>query len=260
MKLLNLGCGRHYHPAWINVDFHSVGPGVISHNLYSPLPFAGNSFDVVYHSHVLEHFPRRYAPVFIRECFRILKVGGVIRVVVPDFEQLARLYLDLLAKALQGDGEAQERYAWITIEMFDQMVRNEPGGEMLRYWRQDPMPAESFVLERSGSEIKIALDALRNSSAPRPPEPKKENGFHDEADSEQVGRFRLAGEVHQWMYDRYSLGVLLRDAGFQDIRVCRADESCIPNLDEFLLDLEAGGSIRKPDSLFMEAKKPKEPG
>jgi hypothetical protein len=62
------------------------------------------------------------------------------------------------------------------------------------------------------------------------------------------------------MYDRYSLGVLLRNTGFQDIRVCRADESFIPNFNEYLLDLEADGSIRKPDSLFMEAQKPKEPG
>jgi len=258
MKLLNLGCGRRYHPAWVNVDFQSTGPGVISHNLYSTLPFPDDIYDVVYHSHLLEHFRRGFAPVFLSECFRILKPGGVIRVVVPDFERLARLYLELLEKALQGDDEAKRRYDWIAIEMFDQMVRHESGGEMLRYWRQNPMPAESFVWERSGSEIKIALDALRNSSAPRPPESKKENGFYDGPDFEQVGHFRLAGEVHQWMYDRYSLGVLLRNAEFQDIRVCRADESFIPNLNEYLLDLEADGSIRKADSLFMEAKKPKE--
>jgi predicted SAM-dependent methyltransferase len=257
MKLLNLGCGHRYHPAWINVDFHSTGPGVISHNLYCPLPFADNIYDYVYHSHVLEHFPRRFAPVFLRECFRVLKPDGVIRVVVPDLEKLARLYLSLLENALTEDDEAKKRYDWIVIEMLDQMVRHDSGGEMLRYWRQDPMPAESFVRERVGSEIKIALGAIRNSSAPRPSESKKENGFHDWPDSEQVGRFRLAGEVHQWMYDRYSLGVLLRNAEFQDIRICRADESFIPNLNEYRLDLEADGSIRKPDSLFMEAKKPK---
>jgi hypothetical protein len=76
-----------------------------------------------------------------------------------------------------------------------------------------------------------------------------------ELDTRQISQFRLSGEVHQWMYDRYSLGVLLRDAGFQNIQVCRADESDIPNFGSYLLDIEADGSVRKPDSLFMEARK-----
>jgi hypothetical protein len=34
----------------------------------------------------------------------------------------------------------------------DQMVREESGGEMLKYWQQNPMPAEEFVIERTGRE------------------------------------------------------------------------------------------------------------
>jgi hypothetical protein len=254
MKLLNLGCGRRYHPAWTNVDFHSMGPGVISHNLYCPLPFADNIFDVVYHSHLLEHFPRRFAPPFLQECSRVLKPGGATRVVVPDFERLTRLYLDLLEKARQGDGEAKKQYDWVLIEMFDQMVRHEPGGEMFRYWKQKPMPAESFVLERCGSEVKTALEALHNSTVPVIESGKREC-FPIDLAADQIGRFRLSGEVHLWMYDGYSLGALLKEAGFQDIAYCRADESTITDFQTYRLDVEADGSVRKPDSLFMEARK-----
>jgi predicted SAM-dependent methyltransferase len=256
MKLLNLGCGHCYHPDWVNVDFRSTGPGVIAHNLNHGVPFADSSFDAVYHSHLLEHFPKRYAPVFLQECFRVLKPGGIIRVAVPDLEQIARLYLDLLEKALQDDKEAQKRYDWIMLEVFDQMVRNQPGGEMLNYWKQNPMPAESFVIERLGSEVLNALAVLRNPANSGPtPEPEAGLGFEEELNANQIGQFRLSGEIHQWMYDRYSLGALLRDAGFQNIRVCQADESDIPNFNSYRLDIEADGSVRKPDSLFMEAQK-----
>lgn len=228
----------------------------MAHNLSHGIPFADNSFDAVYHSHLLEHFPKRYAPVFLQECFRVLKPDGIIRVVVPDLEQIARLYLCLLEKAIQDDEEAQKRYDWIMLEMFDQMVRNQPGGEMLTYWKQNPMPAESFVFERCGSEVLNALAVLRNPSISAPaPESKVSPILDEEPDPRQMGQFRLSGEIHQWMYDRYSLGVLLQNAGFQNTRICRADESNIPNFNSYLLDIKADGSVRKPDSLFMEAKK-----
>ena len=255
MKRLNLGCGHRYHPDWINVDFRSTGPGVISYNLYQRLPFTEDSFDVVYHSHLLEHFPKRFAPVFLQECLRVLKPRGIIRIVVPDLEQIASLYLTSLEKALQGDKEAQKRYEWIILEMFDQMVRNQSGGEMLNYWKQNPMPAEPFVIERCGSEVLNALAVLRNLANPAPPEPQEGTILEKDLDPKKIGEFRLSGEVHQWMYDRYSLGLLLQKAGFQSVRVCQADQSDIPAFDTYLLDLEANGSVRKPDSLFMEARK-----
>ncbi|MCX8042747.1 MAG: methyltransferase domain-containing protein, partial [Desulfobacterota bacterium] len=254
-KLLNLGCGNRYHPDWVNVDVRSNGNGVISHDLKKPMPFDDASFVAVYHSHLLEHFPKEYAPIFLRECFRVLKPGGIIRVAVPDLEQIARLYLQCLDRALQGDEAAQKRYEWIVLELFDQMVRTRPGGAMFEYWQRQPMPAEDFVLERMGSQVRTFLKGMRqqkeNSSG-------KGHGLHQAAEltADEIGRFRLSGEVHQWMYDRYSLGKLLRDSGFEDVRVCRADESAIPDFNTYLLDIEADGSVRKPDSLFMEGRKP----
>jgi predicted SAM-dependent methyltransferase len=237
MRLLNLGCGGRHHPEWINVDSHSTGPGVMVHDLESPFPFEDSEFDAVYHSHLLEHLPKRRAPLFLRECYRVLKPGGILRVVVPDLEQIARLYLQYLEKAMKGEEEAQYRYEWILLEMFDQMVRNQSGGEMLNYWKRDPMPAEPFVIDRVGREVLDLLPLLRQppptGDGDRTGGPPPENL---ERDPLKIGIFRLSGEVHKWMYDRYSLGKLLRETGFQDIKDYRAEESGIPDFARYRLD------------------------
>ncbi len=251
LRLLNLGCGYKFHPAWVNVDFQSTGKGVIAHNLTKGVPFEKNAFDVVYHSHVLEHFPKNQAGSFLQECFRVLDVGGVIRVAVPDLEQIARHYLALLEESIRGDEEARKKYEWIMLELFDQMVRNFSGGEMGKYFELDPVPAETFVLQRMGSLLTNTLAAIRKNRARGVQTQRRKNPDNPM----EIGRFRLSGEIHQWMYDRYSLGKLLREAGFTDVTVCLANESQIPKFNSYLLDIERNGSVRKPDSLFMEGVK-----
>ncbi|MBN2964469.1 methyltransferase domain-containing protein [Sulfurospirillum sp. T05] len=247
--MANLGCGGRYHKDWVNLDFKSNNKDVIEHDLNTPLPFANEGFDVVYSSHVLEHLSKTFAPKFLKECYRVLKPSGIIRVVVPDLEQLARNYLLFLEEAKRGNRDAQEKYEWTMIELFDQMVRNFSGGEMLEYWRQNPMPQEGFIAERVGSELKNAIDKLRQSPI------GKQVGERAKKSAEEIGKFRLSGEVHQWMYDEYSLGRLLQGAGFGNIRRCKASESLIPNFNKYMLDIEDNGDTRKPDSLFMEAIK-----
>jgi hypothetical protein len=70
-----------------------------------------------------------------------------------------------------------------------------------------------------------------------------------------VGRFRLGGEIHQWMYDRFSLRRLIEQAGFRGVIQRSATESYIENWASENLDTNPDGSVYKPDSLFMEAVK-----
>ncbi|MBL4654316.1 MAG: methyltransferase type 11, partial [Bacteroidia bacterium] len=69
-----------------------------------------------------------------------------------------------------------------------------------------------------------------------------------------IGKFRMGGEIHQWMYDQYSLKKLLSSCRFKDPQVKTASESGIPHWAECNLDL-IEGAVNKPDSLFMEAYK-----
>ena len=272
LKLLNLGCGMRFHHAWVNVDFASTNPNVISHDLNQRFPFPDSAFDAVYHSHVLEHFSKDQALFFLKECNRVLKDVGVLRVVVPDLEQIVTEYLSVLNDSLNGDAEARKKYDWIMLELFDQMVRNKSGGKMVEYWRQNPMPAEEYVVKRLGSEVKSYLDVHRREIISNTCDDKSsrdglitkiKRGISSKAKgisgrgnvARQIGGFRLSGEIHQWMYDRYSLAEMLGRTGFAEIKVCAADESAIPDFNSYLLDIEADGSVRKADSLFMEGRK-----
>lgn len=272
--MLNLGCGSRFHPDWVNVNFTSTGPGVIAANLNEGVPFADSSFDVVYHSHLLEHFPKSDAPMFLRECYRVLRPGGVIRVAVPDLAAMARKYLEALEHARAGEDGWQHNYDWMMLEMYDQVVRNKSGGEMAAYLFQELIPNEEFVIQRCGVEARNLIASGRKvrtmpkvtrqkqtllGRAWRMIRPTGEVRLRRLLGAEykalQIGRFRMGGENHQWMYDSYSLGKLLQGAGFKDVCTRMATESYVDGWQSFNLDTEPDGSVYKPDSLFMEAIK-----
>ena len=130
MNLLNIGCGGHFHEAWTNIDLVSTSPHVRAYDLRKGLPYPDNSFDAVYTSHVLEHLSPKTAKASLQEQLRVLKPGGIVRTVVPDLEDKAREYVAMLEKAMQGDKNAEANYDWMTLELLDQMVRDNVGGLM----------------------------------------------------------------------------------------------------------------------------------
>ena len=56
------------------------------------LPFANDTIEAIFSSHVLEHLFMDEVEKLIPEFFRVLKVGGVCRVVVPDLEKIIAIY------------------------------------------------------------------------------------------------------------------------------------------------------------------------
>lgn len=284
LPYLNLGCGQRYHLEWRNIDFIAHNKFVVAHNLLNGIPFADETFEVVYHSHLLEHFSKKDALKFMKECFRVLKKGGTLRVAVPDLEQIAKEYLKNLSLALQGDREGSQNYEWILLEMYDQAVRTESGGEMAKYIYQECIPNEAYIYKRLGEEARVLrqsyLNNIQKQSIVQPSNvnfrllptmrnlimnikkfleklismPRK--GWTDQINVEsQLGRFRLSGEIHQWMYDRHSLAQLLKKIGFDEIEVKDATSSRISEWNTYELESK-NGMIFKPDSLFMEAIKP----
>lgn len=94
--LLNLGSGDWSCDGWINLDYPSdwyknaqMGHEIVPYDIRKDeIPFLDNSVDAIYCSHVIEHIENVHIERMFRECFRILKKGGVIRIACPDAEFL----------------------------------------------------------------------------------------------------------------------------------------------------------------------------
>jgi SAM-dependent methyltransferase len=276
MKYLNLGCGSRFHSDFVNIDIASSSHEVLTHDIAKGIPYPAGTFDLVYHSHLLEHLKKDSAIEFLKECYRVLTKRGIIRVAVPDLEQIARTYLEALDKVLQGQKQWVPNYDWMMLELYDQVVRKRRGGAMLEFLKQNPLPNETFVFQRVGGEARAMIEALREQASNNNGQTTEaRNYFADlrtraqflreklvqillsKADYEalETGRFRASGVIHQWMYDRYSLARVLEQVGFQKPVAMGANESQIPGWTEYHLDTEPDGTVYKPDSLFMEAVK-----
>jgi predicted SAM-dependent methyltransferase len=114
---LNLGCGAQAVSGWINVDY-ALGArlsklpffntlnrklnllkltwdkNICIHDLRKRFPWKDCFADIIYSSHTLEHLSKREGAFFLKECHRVLKRNGLIRIIVPDFSILVARYLN----------------------------------------------------------------------------------------------------------------------------------------------------------------------
>jgi hypothetical protein len=112
---LNLGCGADVRDGWVNIDLtvgHGIGEAatgvkMVEFDLRRGLPLADDSCALIYSSHFLEHLEYRHGMVLMRDCYRCLERGGLLRLALPDF----RLDLDAY---LSGD--------WAYVAEFDRIA------------------------------------------------------------------------------------------------------------------------------------------
>ncbi len=107
-KKYNLGCGPKIYENFLNVGFwQQLEAGriykdlngtsntyMLNHDLRLGIPAADNTLDLVYHSHMLEHLTYQEGILFIKNCLRVLKPGGTMRVLVPDLELWINAYVN----------------------------------------------------------------------------------------------------------------------------------------------------------------------
>jgi len=272
-RLLNVGCGRRYDRRWVNLDLSSRDASVVQYDINDGIPFADGSFDAVYHSHVFEHLKPEQGERLLQECFRVLAPGGVLRIVVPDLEKIAQLYLQKHEQAWSGDEGAAIDYKWMKMELLDQLVREQSGGRMGPYMASTAIQNSGFVQERVGDEFSLCraateIEIVRQPSllkrlqdATRAYRERWARRFvrwllgREKAAALREGLFRGQGEIHRWMYDRFSLRQLCQQHGFENFTVCNAFKSRIDDYVQYQLDADLQ-SVRKPDSLFVECVKP----
>ena len=89
-RRLCLGSGHAPIPGWINIDYEP--PADVLLDLRYGIPVPEGSIDTIYSEHLVEHLSLDAASALFRECRRILKPGGVLRIATPDLEDLVTEY------------------------------------------------------------------------------------------------------------------------------------------------------------------------
>ena len=108
---LNIGCGTSGIDGWVNID---NSPSILLSrfpfgrrifrtpdwprdvrraDVRKRIPFPDSSVSCIYSSHTFEHFTYEESLAVARECFRVLRPGGILRIVVPDLGIMVRDYL-----------------------------------------------------------------------------------------------------------------------------------------------------------------------
>ncbi len=187
---LDLGCGPNIHDHVINMDY-LWRPGVdICWDISRGVPLPDQSMQGVFSEHCLEHFSLQSGFDLLREAFRVLSPGGLLRVVVPD----AGMYLDTYnARRAGGRG-----------------------------------PLFPFEVQENFEGAFAPLLSVNRV-------------FYQDRDSP-------AG--HRAMYDEELLGLVLRKAGFVDVRRQAFMQG---QSNDLLLDTPS----RECESLYMEARRPR---
>ena len=120
-KKLHIGCGPFTPSGWVNLDgswnaklakfkflrkilgkFRIIPPhlaeiswnlDIVHHDIRKPFPFKNDTFSAIYASHVLENLYLDEAKSLLKECHRILRPGGVLRIMVHDLRKAALNYI-----------------------------------------------------------------------------------------------------------------------------------------------------------------------
>ncbi len=124
MQILNVGCGgNRLSLPFINIDSLksqfaegsreldqlNAEENYVDHDLTKGLPYSDNSVDGVLASHFLEHLDLQEAWKFVAECYRVLKVEGVMVASVPNTSYFREVnHLDTKANSGKLFGEQMD--------------------------------------------------------------------------------------------------------------------------------------------------------
>lgn len=110
---LNVGCAwTMAHYGWANLDVvdagnfaSAYGYNFLRHDVRNGLPYATGVVDLIFHTHFLEHLTYEEGLRFLRECRRVIRPDGYMRIVVPDASYLNRCYAQAMGITQPDSGK-----------------------------------------------------------------------------------------------------------------------------------------------------------
>ncbi len=104
-KRLHLGCGVRRAPGFCNVDITPQPAVDVIDDVARLTRFPDNYAEMIYASHVLEHFSHAEAIAVLERWYEVLEPGGELRVSVPDIDRIVQIYMRNWSH-FQTDGNA----------------------------------------------------------------------------------------------------------------------------------------------------------
>ncbi|MFZ6034778.1 MAG: class I SAM-dependent methyltransferase [Patescibacteria group bacterium] len=93
---LHVGCGNNYYEDWINIDKNEdnkIQRIDIVWDMNDELPIKDNSVDFIYNEHFIEHLTADQGIRLMKDFYRVLKPGGVLRIATPDLDYIIFRYI-----------------------------------------------------------------------------------------------------------------------------------------------------------------------
>jgi predicted SAM-dependent methyltransferase len=155
--LVNIGAGDRGKPGWVNLDGYAATNVNCRFDARRRLPFADGAVRGIFSEHSFEHLDYvEEVPGFLRECFRVLKPTGVMRIIVPDAEKYLRAYArggwDELAVIRPLYDDRRDHYFHFRYNTPMELVN-----VVFRQWQEHKFAYDfetlAFVLQRAGFKV-----------------------------------------------------------------------------------------------------------
>lgn len=92
VKKLHIGCQSHPMLGWLNVDIEPKTNGIAYMDATCRFPLPDGCLDYVFSEHMIEHIGLPEGIFMLKECYRVMKKDGVIRIVTPNLKFIVELY------------------------------------------------------------------------------------------------------------------------------------------------------------------------
>jgi len=170
-----------------------LDPEIIRWDLRRGIPFEENTFHAIYCSQFIEHLTKEKLSFLLHESYRVLVLGGLMRIVTPDLEHMMCDYVQALngVKIRGEDQESWQSYDSAMSRLFEQMTRERSVGAS-----KQPFP------------VRILENLI-------------------------LGGPEKRGEKHKWLYDFYSLERVLKASCFKEVVKKKCGESVIDNFEGY---------------------------
>lgn len=137
---LHLGCGKNILPTWTNLDIEQLSGVDIVDDIRLLNKIPDKTCDMIYASHVLEHVGRREFESVLKLWNKKLKINGILRLAVPDFEKAVMWYsktkkiVDILGLVSGGQKNEFDFHNMVFDRKFLTDVLKQCGFDEIREW------------------------------------------------------------------------------------------------------------------------------